>query len=229
MVGSGMPETYELYLLLKYVRKVVDTYRRPVVIPAELNKMITTVNNALDDLEDSGFTDPDELSFDVPKELFNYWDVVAAAREDYRNDVQYYFSGNSTKLDAKTLVSYVDRWLDQVELGMKRAIKIGSHGYHDDGTSGIPPAYFSYNITKWKLNEGHNDVGLPTVNALAMRVGRFPLFLESPVRYMKTIQDDTEAMKDMYQKVLKSGLRDDELKMYLVSSSLKGQSFDMGR
>ena len=26
MIGSGMPETYELYLLMQYVKKVVDTY-----------------------------------------------------------------------------------------------------------------------------------------------------------------------------------------------------------
>jgi hypothetical protein len=46
---------------------------------------------------------------------------------------------------------------------------------------------------------------------------------------MKTIQDDKDAMKDMYARVLKSGLRDEKLKMYFLSASLKGQSYDMGR
>lgn len=229
MVGSGMPETYEMYLLLKYVKKVVGTYQRPLVIPAELDKMVTTVNSALDTLESSGFAEPEDLPLDVPHELFEYWDVVAAARESYRNDVQYYFSGNTTSLSAESVVTMLDRWIEQVEIGMKRAAKIGSYGDGDDGTTGISPSYFSYEVTKWKLNEGKNDVGLPFVNALSMRVGVFPLFLEGPVRYMKTVSDDKDEMKDVYSRVLDSGLRDKELKMYTVSASLKGQSYDMGR
>lgn len=229
MVGSGMPETYELLILLKYVKKVVGTYERPLVIPSELSKMITTVNKALEDLDETGFEDTEDLPLDVPPELFNYWDVVASARENYRNDVQYYFSGNETTVSADKVVSMVDRWIDEVELGIDRAMKLGSHGYKDDGTSGISPAYFSYDVTKWKLNKGRNDKGLPFVNALAMKVGRFPLFLEGPVRYMKTIQDDVNSTEDVYGKVLGSGLRDDGLKMYTISANLKGQSFDMGR
>jgi hypothetical protein len=62
-----------------------------------------------------------------------------------------------------------------------------------------------------------------------MRVGTFPLFLEGPVRHLKTMQDDPEATKDVYNKVLNSGLRDNVLNMYFLSASLKGQSYDMGR
>mmetsp|Transcript_19121 Transcript_19121/g.31682 ORF Transcript_19121/g.31682 Transcript_19121/m.31682 type:complete len:1223 (-) Transcript_19121:156-3824(-) len=229
MVGSGMPETYEMYLTLEYVRDIVKQFKRPVVVPDELFKMITTVNGALDTLDASGYTDSEEMSFDVPEDLFNYWDIVAAARESYRNDVQYYFSGNETSIPAKTMVTMLDRWIAQTELGMERAMKMASTGDGDDGDTGIAPCYFSFDITKWKKNGGKNSVGLPTVNALAMTVGRFPLFLEGPVRYMKTIQDDKEKMKDMYQRVLTSGLRDEKLNMYFLSASLKGQSYDMGR
>lgn len=224
-----MPETYELYLLLKYVKSVVDKYDRPVIVPAELHKMIKAVNKALRKLEDSGYEDEEELSYDVPEELFKYWDVVAAAREDYRNNVQYYFSGNSTSIPASDVSDMVDKWLEQIELGMKRAMKFATIGFGDDGTSGIPACFFSYNVTEWVLNENRNAVGLPLVNAKAMSVGRFPLFLEGPVRYMKTIQDDHEKMQDIYQRVLHSGLRDKELKMYFLSASLKGQTYDMGR
>ena len=67
--------------------------------------MITTVNDeALDDLNDSGFEDPEDLPLDIPPELFNYWDVVASARKNYRNDVQYYFFGNTTSLSAVQVV-----------------------------------------------------------------------------------------------------------------------------
>ena len=177
MVGSGMPETYELLLLLKYVKKVVDTYKRPVVIPEELHTMIKTVNKALTTLEESGFTEPEKLSKHVPKPLFEYWDIVAAARESYRNDVQYYFSGNTTTYDSVEVSEMVSKWIDQVELGIKRAFFFATKGHGDDGTSGIPATFFAYNVTKWQLNEGKSPDGLPTVNALAMEVKKFPLFL----------------------------------------------------
>lgn len=62
-----------------------------------------------------------------------------------------------------------------------------------------------------------------------MAVGRFPLFLEGPTRYFKTANADKAAISTMYDKVKVSGLRDQDLNMYYVSASLKGQSYDMGR
>jgi hypothetical protein len=229
MVGSGMPETYELYLLLKYVKKVVDAYDRPIDIPTELHTMLRTVNGALDDLEEGGYEDAKELPLHVPVPLFEYWDVVAAARENYRNDVETYFHGNTTTLKATVVSDMVGRWIDQIDMGIDRSFKFGTVGFGDDGKSGIPATFFSYDITEWEKNDGHNDVGLPTVNAKAMKLRIFPLFLEGPVRYMKIIEDDPEKMKDIYEKVLNSGLRDTELNMYFLSASLKGQSYDMGR
>ena len=112
---------------------------------------------------------------------------------------------------------------------MSRAFKIGSQGYGDDGHTGISPSYFSYNITEWVENGGSGSEGRPTVNPLAMTVGSFPLFLEGPVRYSKTIQSDVADMSNVYEKVLNSGLRDSELNAYYISASLKGQNPSMGR
>lgn len=123
----------------------------------------------------------------------------------------------------------VERWISEVEKGMERSFKFGTEGFGDDGESGIPPSFFSYDITDWELNENKNEKGLPLANAKAMKVGKFPLFLEGPVRYMKTIQDDQEKMADMYERVVASGLRDEELSMYFLSASLEGQTYDMGR
>jgi hypothetical protein len=178
MVGSGMPETYELYLLMKYVKKVVDKYDRAIVVPSELSKMVDSVEEALDKLEKAGYEDPEELPYDVPESLFEYWDVVASARENYRNDVQYYFSANTTEYKAKEISAILDRWLEHVETGMERAHKFGSKGFGDDGLSGIPASFFSYDVTDWEVNGNRNAVGLPLVNAKAMKVGKFPLFLE---------------------------------------------------
>ena len=229
MVGSGMPETFELSETLKYVLSVVKKYQRALIIPSELGEMVDKINDALDELLESGYEDPDVLPKHVPEELFKYWDTVAAARETYRNDVQYYFSGNTTEISAEDAIEMLTNWYDQVQIGVERAMKIGSKGIDDDGTSGVPPSYFSYNITKWTKSTKKSAKGLPLANAKAMSVGVFPLFLEGPTRYMKLIVDDDEKMVDMYNKVLNSGLRDDKLKMYFLSADLTGQSYDMGR
>jgi len=229
MVGSGMPETYELLLLLKYVKKVVDKYDRDVVVPAELGTMITAVEAALDELQSSSYKDTFPLPHDVPQPLFEYWDRVATAREDYRADVEYYFSGNTVSYTGAKVSAMLKRWIEEIELGIERAHNFGTKGFGDDGTSGIPACFFSYDVTDWEVTGKQNSVGLPLVNAKAMKVGVFPMFLEGPVRYMKTIQDDEKKMTDMYERVLTSGLRDEKLKMYYLSASLTGQSYDMGR
>jgi len=212
-----------------YVKSVVDKYKRPIVIPSEFFAVVQSINTALDTLDESGFQEPEDLSFDVPSELFTYWNTAASARETYRAKVEYYFSGETTSISASDVSTIIERWLKEIETGMSRAIKFGSHGDGDDGTSRIPPSYFSYDITDWELNGKKNKVGLPLVNATAMKVGRFPLFLEGPTRYLKTVIEDKSAVSAMYNKVKVSGLRDEELKMYFVSASLKGQSYDMGR
>lgn len=133
MVGSGMPETYELFQLLTYVKKVVDKYGRSLIVPTELADMVDEVNAALDELKASGFVEPETPPSDVPDELFIYWDAVATAREEYRAKVEYYFSGNTTELAAKDVSSIIDRWLKEIEVGMARALKFGSEGDGDDG------------------------------------------------------------------------------------------------
>lgn len=229
MVGSGMPETYELLLLLKYVKKVVDKYDREVVVPAELGTMITAVEAALDEYRAASYKDTFPLPHDVPDTLFQYWDKVATAREEYRESVAYYFSGNTTTYTGAQVSSILKRWIEEVELGIDRAHDFGTKGFGDDGTSGIPACFFSYDVTSWEKTGEENSVGLPLVTAKSMKVGVFPMFLEGPVRYMKTIQDDKKKMTDMYERVLTSGLRDQELDMYYLSASLTGQSYDMGR
>lgn len=228
MVGSGMPETYELYQLLSYVENVVAKYNRPVVLPAELGVLIEAITTALDTLKESGYSDSEELQLDVPAELFTYWDAVATAREEYRDQVRYYYSGETTTYKGKKVVAILQQWIEQVELGMARALKFGSRGFEDDGTSGVPPCYFSFDVTEYEVNGKHNSVGLPLADPKSLAVGRFPLFLEGPTRMMKTIKS-TEKIRELYNSVKVSGLRDEGLSMYYISADLQGQSFDMGR
>jgi hypothetical protein len=55
------------------------------------------------------------LEFDVPNELFTYWDTVATARESYRNKTNYYFSGKTKELSAHDVSNMIKRWLAEIE------------------------------------------------------------------------------------------------------------------
>lgn len=227
MVGSGMPETFELEVLIRYLEYAVSKYQRPVIIPAELGTLIDFINSALGTLDSAGYADAQNLKATAPDELFQYWDSVASAREDYRDAIRTQFSGETLELSPEYLLSFFDSWLVQIEKGKARAISFGTRGNGDFGNSTITPTYFSYNVTKWKLTGNRNKKGHPLVSPVKMSVGRFPLFLEGPVRMMKTV-DKKEAI-NIYNKVKQSGLRDEKLKMYTISASLVGQSYDMGR
>lgn len=225
MLGSGMPETFELKVLLEYIRKATQKYDRPIIVPFELATLIDNITAALDELGDDEYMPSEPITSNdlkVPPKLFTYWDTVASAREDYRSTTTT-FSGETIEYSPKTLVAMIDRWIGQIDLGIARSLAIGSYG--DD--EGVPPTYFSYNVTKWKETGKKNEEGHKFVSATELYVWKFPLFLEGPVRMMKVV--DKERATSIYNAVKDSGLRDDTLKMYTLSASLVGQSFDMGR
>eukprot|EP00957_Ditylum_brightwellii_P017148 1293081-Ditylum_brightwellii.AAC.1 len=58
-----------------------------------------------------------------------------------------------------------------------------------------------------------------------MEVKIIPLFLEGPVCMMKTVNN--EKVCTIYNNIKEAKLSDEELKMYKISLSLKGQSYDM--
>lgn len=219
MVGSGMPETYELETLIRYILSVVSKYDRPVIIPSELGVLLDAITDALKDLK--GHVDAENLNTTVPAPLFEYWDTVATAREDYRTSVKRGFSGNTTSLSPETLLPILRSWINEIDKGKARAFSFGSQGYHDNGLTGVPPTYFSYNVTKFHETGERNKDGHPLVSPKKMKVSRFPLFLEGPTRYMKTV--NAGEAREMYERVRKSGLYDEGLKMYTISESLKGQ------
>ena len=53
--------------------------------------------------------------------FFSQKDTVAAARETYRNDVGFYFSGNTTTISAKDAIEMITNWYDQErrEMGVR--------------------------------------------------------------------------------------------------------------
>lgn len=228
MIGSGMPETYELVVLLRYIKTTVSRIRRDISVPVELSGLFNSINQALHELDENRSADDMKLfSARVPTPLFIYWDKVATAREKYRQLTRLNFNGKMEPIPAENIVDTLSKWLLELDRGIELAHLLGSLGYGDDGNTHLTPTYFSYNVTEWILTGNVNQEGHPLVEPLKMWVNRFPLFLEGPTRLLKTVER-AEA-KTIYHNVRVSPLRDEELKMYTISASLKGQSFDMGR
>lgn len=226
MIGSGMPETFELKALLTYILKVTKQYRRPIIVPSELSHLVDRISESLKDLEPF-HCEHSSCPVDVPPALFDYWDMVASAREEYREQTKITFSGETSSLESDDLVTLLESWIKELEQGIARAMLIGSHGYGDDGESKLVPTYFAYDVTQWNRTGHYNRDRHPFVNALAMSVVKFPIFLEGPTRMMKTV--DASTAHDIYQNVKASKLRDEALSMYTLSASLKDQPFDLGR
>ena len=212
-----------------------------MTVPAELKILITAVSGALDELEASGYNDEllsqSEMSETVPYALFTYWDTVATAREIYRETVRFQFSGDEHTYTSDQISSILQRWILHTEIGLDRAMKISSSGDGDHGDSSVSPTYFSFEATDWELTGEVNGNGRPFATANAFNISTFPLFLEGPVRHMKTVRTKTTdgvmggnaAMIQIVENVKNSGLYDESLNSYTVSASLKGQKYDMGR
>jgi hypothetical protein len=226
MLGSGMPETFELVVILRYLLKAIKLHRRSVEIPVELYDLIQSIRAALDTVSED-YVDPAELSARVPDAMFTYWDSVATARELYRERTKTTFSGDTITLSPYDVSETLKQWIGECERGIARALTFGTQGLGDTGRTGIIPTYFSYNVTRWTKTGQDNAEGHPLVLAKEMVVNKFPLFLEGPTRMMKVV--DPADSSRIYNRVKLSPLRDEELNMYTISASLQGQSFDMGR
>ena len=226
MLGSGMPETYELVVLLRYIESAMTRFGRPITMATELYDLVLAINDALDKLEVDLAGDSKVSNFlagTVPQSRFSYWDAVASARESYRDKTKVTFCGKTATVEASTLVAILQRWMKEVASGIARATEYGTAG----NQSVVPATYFYYNVTKWKITGRRNKDGHHLVKALGMKVGVLPLFLEGPARMMKTM--DNEQAKRIHTAVKSSALRDEQLGMYTISESLEGQSFNLGR
>jgi len=207
LLGSGMAETAEVWRVAVWLRKTLKRVRRPVAVPAELGALVANVTEALGD-----------ASLDD----FAYWSAAADAREAYRESVRLFFSGDDVELDDKELVAFLDAVIAKLERGIAKSLE------YTDGV--VMPSYFQHEVVSYDYTGLNNFVGQPFVRAKKFKAEVFPLFLEGPVRQLKTVdRGDTEALKGIHDAVKASPLYDAPLGQYKICESLEGQPAEMGR
>ena len=207
LVGSGMAETYEMLLILRYISSAVSRFNRGISYPSEFAEFLTGLDIALSVYNSS------------PKDKeaeFNFWEASNVAREKYRSDVVVSFSGLTVELSA----AYLTRILGEMEVktsaGIERALAT---------TDGLSPSYFYYECT----NYGTKEIDAVTkVFCNEFSTHTLPQFLEGPIRHMKVTPTKVER-EDVYQRTKASGMYDSALQMYKLSESLESMGQDVGR
>ena len=208
LLGSGMPETCETLRLVRWLLTTLKKFpKRSISMPVELYDLVVSVDDALDD-------DLDD---------FTYWNLTATAREKYRRDVRLFFSGENEDVGHKDLISILSKYETKLEAGIAKSLE-----YSPDGI--IMPTYFAHKVLSYEYTGYESYMHQPFVRALKFEATVFPLFLEGPVRQLKTVpRDDGLTMTKIHDAVKASQLYDEPLGQYKICESLAGQPFEMGR
>jgi hypothetical protein len=212
IVGSGMPETYEMLRIINYLYQSLSKYERPVLIPTEFNNFIKVVQINLKAYDASLKDEAAEFSF---------WNEVNVAREIYREQTTNYFLGTYDTVPASDLIALLSDIIAKVNVGISRALGTTS--------SGISPTYFYYECVDYtRYNKSDRMIDPPQILPTKFRMHTLPMFLEGPTRQLKIVQDP-EVKRSIYRAVRASNLLDQELQMFQICESLEGLSQEIGR
>ncbi|MEO3947236.1 cellobiose phosphorylase [Gorillibacterium sp. CAU 1737] len=214
IVGSGMSETFELKRHLMFLAEACEEHAEENVrVPEEILAFLETVKT-LAKRRQAG-----EL------EAFAYWNETANAREAYREQVRFGFTGREGALSLSKLASICRTFLAVIELGIERAVRMGD---------GLAPTYFRFEATRFEPvsdAEGKpllTHYGLPKVRVSEFTGEALPLFLEGPARWLKTVETPEEA-RSIHDRIKRTALYDEKLHMFKTSVSLDGQPHEIGR
>ena len=211
LVGSGMPETYEMLLIVRFVKSAISRFNRSVTYPKEFADFLKATKAALSVYNAST---QDKIA------EFNFWEASNVAREAYRQAVVVTFSGLTVELSASYMLDLLSAMEAKTNAGIARALAT---------TDGLTPSYFYYEC----IDYGTTDVVTASETVTKVFCKQFathtlPQFLEGPVRHMKVTTNKSEK-EDIYQRTKASGMYDSALEMYKLSETLESMGQDVGR
>lgn len=198
--GSSMAETYELYRLLKFIKKTIEKYKEVIVVPVELYQFMNGLDETLKAYCDDG------------KSRLWVWNETNQYKEAYRERTAYGVSGEEKTIESEKAQALLAAWMSYVNQGIKMAFE------HSEG---IPPTYYAYSFEDYEVEGNH-------IIPHNLKAIHMPLFLEGPVRYLKLPMDPVNR-RSLYKKIKDTGLYDAKLHMYKVNESLDKASFEVGR
>jgi hypothetical protein len=169
LLGSGMPETFEMLRILRYVSSSLLSFpQHSIKVPIEFQTLLASLQQALATYSTSAKDNDAE---------FAYWDASNTAREAYRLAVQTFFLGTKVTLQSASLAPLFASMEAKVVSGISRALL----------TTSIPhlsPSYFTYDCRNYTVLEGVNEAAGGT-QAKSFEQKTLPLFLEGPTKHLK--------------------------------------------
>ena len=212
IIGSGMPETYEMLRIIRYVKSSLTRFGKAVTFPKEFAEFMTGMSAALTAYSKSA---KDQVA------EHEYWDASNNAREKYRLDVVATFSGLTVTLPTQYLVTLLGAAEIKTTDGITRALATNG---------GLSPSYFFYDCVDIATITP-KDGTTPTTNKVQckeFKTRTLPQFLEGPTRHMKVVTDKA-TRQDVFQRTKASDIYDQALKMFKLSESLETMGQDVGR
>jgi hypothetical protein len=216
LFGSSLAETFELQRLIQFLLlSLAEKEDATVNFPVEFSDLFLRVVDQIQTYNASTSVRRD----------YQYWNAISGIREEYRVSVRRGIDGCEETYSAGELAEALTLFLEKIRSGVARALELNK---------GFPPTYFKYEVQDFEII--HTPNGDPALEMYARNYIQtkdfkpvvLPLFLEGPVRMMKTLSHKNEA-HELYERVKNSSLFDRTLKMYKVNASLEKQSHEIGR
>ncbi|MGB8452498.1 MAG: hypothetical protein WCD89_09205 [Anaerocolumna sp.] len=212
LLGSGMPETFELKRMITFICETV-ILKPELIIPVEIYDFLIKVSETLSQSKSKEWND------------FVYWDKVSTLRERYREVTRFHLNGRQHKVSSGDIFVMFKEFEEKLDAGIRKACDYGK---------GIVPTYFTYHATEFSPVCGEDGVpvishyGMQKAVVKAFEIRSLPAFLEGPARMLGTVHDK-EAAEILYSNVKNSKLYDKKLKMYKTSVPIEGLSMENGR
>lgn len=215
LLGSGMSETIELSRHLHFMLKAIESFDtvHSFDILTSLYDVISEIMSAIEKMSVDAITLDNKI-----QSTLKSWNIRNTIKEQYREKSKIYVQDHTQQILKTELVRLLSSMNDILEKGMETAIHIGE---------GIMPTYLIHSVEAFELNDYMTPYGLQSVVPLQFKCRILPNFLEAPARYIKG-QKEEEA-EAMYNKVKRSPIYDQQLKMYKTSESMEKEGYEIGR
>lgn len=144
----------------------------------------------------------------VRKAEVSDWKERTALRENYRKQIREGLSGEIGYIELSNGEKWIKGYLNLVEKALYEV---------ENFSEELVPTYFRFDVSLSEEKE-----------VIDVKPHAVTLFLEGIVKKMKLSEEVTEA-KELYEKVKKSSIYDEKLKMYKTSESIKNEPIELGR
>jgi len=197
--GSGISETIELYRIVDFLK---CNTTKDISLLKENQLLMNQINETIEK----------DLS------LFERWDEMTTAREDFRELTKDGVIGEETIVKRVDLLAFLDSLSKILEDSLARA---------KEKNSGIIPTYNTYKVSEYELLKDQTSYGLQAVKVKAFELIDIPNFLEAPARSLKigTLEDN----RALYNSVKETEMYDSVLQTYKTSEKLDEMSYELGR